>query len=992
MDSNMSTAAFMHRSGGSSSSSSAGTGSSNGAGPGNPVGGGSRMAVIGVTRNVRLRRRGASGFGFSLRGGREYAAGFYISNVQPGGEAHRNGLRVGDQILRVNGYPVEDAVHQEVALLVKNQQVLVLKIRSVGMIPVKDNPNDPVTWHMVQQQQQQLQYNETGVGAVPNSEVRIRIRVGEKGRLGCGVCRGIVPGLTVQGTREGGPARAAGLKAGDVIIWCNGQRLTDLPFERAIEVMRGSAVLDLIVQRPPPNHLYDCPEPLWTRGSSGYDSETSSIVATSPSPLQNPSSSPQHHRDPRMQGRYPRDDTCNRNGRICCPLALSTSSCTSSEWSHVDQNQGLLVQNQNHRQQQQHQQQQLQQQIPPPFGHRRLNSRGNYEDDDIDNEPLYDPVAPRIDYEVHDFDANPRDEANRRLAYRRDNIRQQDVIYDGPADDLPLYHGSKENEQLDVNRLAELQLVQRQTETDRKTITSVVEVQSVCPPAPPPPLPYKWPADAKPMNAMGMQMGSTMSMGSTGSTETESSLESSCSKDSASTSSSLSTSSCEPPSSSNISFGSTTVPSTTGSNKTNESSSTILNRGSNLRTSPIASTDLSTAITQELQRRAQQRSLNAAKAEASKEKSMVTPKPINPEALRAQEQKVTHDKLMEEFKRAHRKMFNAAQQRVQFSDQLTEPEQEKRVLLTNGSSTSSNLTNSTLTNENKTIPNATNNGTSNNPSYNNNNNTTSSIIPPAPPPAPPAPPLPLPTKTGATNNEDSVEMQSIESFKLKESPNPVIPKPPPTYFPLSNSSSPASNGSPRHVVPAGNKTTNQVIKEKDHHQSTNPPNEANKNSTTTTTTTTTTTNNNNTNTNTNTSNAISPNGNTGGVPKPAVGKVAIRIGAYEGEAKQPAKLDFLAQQPRTEKNGTEEANGPVVSRLQNELAATLQRSNLRKKTEGENQTTAKSILPDNTLTLEKETTNNPEPNKLPQSTVEKLATALGNKVTIRVNPDDGGNR
>lgn len=77
------------------------------------------MAVIGVTRNVRLRRRGASGFGFSLRGGREYAAGFYVSDVQPGSEAHRNGLRVGDQIIRVNGYPVEDAVHQEVALLAK---------------------------------------------------------------------------------------------------------------------------------------------------------------------------------------------------------------------------------------------------------------------------------------------------------------------------------------------------------------------------------------------------------------------------------------------------------------------------------------------------------------------------------------------------------------------------------------------------------------------------------------------------------------------------------------------------------------------------------------------------------------------------------------------------------------------------------------------------------------------------------------------------------
>jgi len=85
-------------------------------------------------------------------------------------------------------------------------------------------------------------------------------------------------------------------------------------------------------------------------------------------------------------------------------------------------------QNQNHR--------------PVPGGQYHFNQRGNY-DDDIDNEPLYDPVAPRIDYEVHDFDANPRDEANRRLAYRRDNARQQDVIYDGPADDLPMYHGSK---------------------------------------------------------------------------------------------------------------------------------------------------------------------------------------------------------------------------------------------------------------------------------------------------------------------------------------------------------------------------------------------------------------------------------------------------------------------------------------------------------------------------------------------------------------------
>ncbi|XP_012522443.1 uncharacterized protein LOC105828589 isoform X2 [Monomorium pharaonis] len=923
MDSNMSTAAFMHRSGGTSSASSAGTGSSTGGGPGNPAGGG-RMAVIGVTRNVRLRRRGNAGFGFSLRGGREYAAGFYVSDVQPGGEAHRNGLRVGDQILRVNGYPVEDAVHQEVALLAKNQQVLVLKIRSVGMIPVKDNPNDPVTWHMVQQQQQQLQYNESGIGGVPSSEVRIRILVGEKGRLGCGVCRGIVPGLTVQGTREGGPARAAGLKAGDVIIWCNGQRLTDLPFERAIEVMRSSAILDLVVQRPTsPSHLYDCPEPLWTRGSSGYDSETSSVAAASPPPQHqnNPSSSPQHHHhDGRMHQRYPRDDACNRNGRICCPLALSTTSCSSSsEWPHVDQSSN---QNQNHR--------------PIPGGQYHFNPRGNY-DDDIDNEPLYDPVAPRIDYEVHDFDANPRDEANRRLAYRRDNARQQDVIYDGPADDLPMYHGSKENGQAVGNRLTDLQLMQRQSEAERKTVTTVEVHQSVCPPAPPPPLPYKWPAEnrprltfrntvtshryfviateTKPMNAMGMQMGSTMSMGSTGSTETESSLESSCSKDSASTSSSLSTSSsCEP--ASTVSYGSAATGKTTDTSTT---ATYATPRKDVAKTSPIASTDLSTAITQELQRRAQQRLNNAAKAEAPKEKAPDNRKPQNPEALRSQEQKVTHDKLMEEFKRAHQKMFNSAQQKAQASEQVSkdvqEKEQEKRTL--NETTTTATVTTTTA----------------------------------GPPVPPPAPPLPFPSKN--RNTDESVEMQSIESFKLKETPN-TVPKPPPTYFPVTSPSS--TSGSPRHVG-----TGSKVPKD----AATSPVAELAKSM----------------------SASVSPTNGPQSSKLPG-GKVAIRIGSYEGETKQPSRLEFLPQQPGRDKNGIadETDNGPVVSRLQNELAATLQRSNLRKKTEGENQSPVKTIH-ENITTSNNETTNS-EPNKLLQSNIEKLASALSNKVTIKVNPEN----
>lgn len=178
---------------------------------------------------------------------------------------------------------------------------------------------------------------------------------------------------------------------------------------------------------------------------------------------------------------------------------------------------------------------------------------------------------------------------------------------------------------------------------------------------------------------------------------------------------------------------------------------------------------------------------------------------------------------------------------------------------------------------------------------------TTSTGAPIPPPAPP----PLPLLSKSRGNDDSVEMQSIESFKLKETPN-TVPKPPPTYFPVSSLSA-APNGSPRHIGGSKPPTSNG----KD--AATSPVVELAKTS----------------------PSSASPTNGAQPAKSTVGGKVAIRIGAYEGETKQPSRLEFLSQQTR-EKNGADDAstNGPVVSRLQNELAATLQRSNLRRKTEG----------------------------------------------------------
>lgn len=83
--------------------------------------------------NLTLGHSPFSSFGFSLRGGREFGTGFFISSVVKGSEADLKGLQVGDQIFRVGGsagsYRVDDAVHKELSQFIINQDRLTLKVR-----------------------------------------------------------------------------------------------------------------------------------------------------------------------------------------------------------------------------------------------------------------------------------------------------------------------------------------------------------------------------------------------------------------------------------------------------------------------------------------------------------------------------------------------------------------------------------------------------------------------------------------------------------------------------------------------------------------------------------------------------------------------------------------------------------------------------------------------------------------------------------------------
>lgn len=64
---------------------------SNGSSPGNTNNKNTRIRIVRLNRN---RTNITRNFGFSLRGGKEFGTGFFVSHVEKGSEADLRGLRV----------------------------------------------------------------------------------------------------------------------------------------------------------------------------------------------------------------------------------------------------------------------------------------------------------------------------------------------------------------------------------------------------------------------------------------------------------------------------------------------------------------------------------------------------------------------------------------------------------------------------------------------------------------------------------------------------------------------------------------------------------------------------------------------------------------------------------------------------------------------------------------------------------------------------------
>ncbi|XP_055011799.1 harmonin isoform X2 [Boleophthalmus pectinirostris] len=206
-------------------------------------------------KEVRLDRTHRDGLGLSVRGGLEFGCGLYISQIVKDGQAANVGLQVGDEIVRINGYSISSCIHEEVISLIKTKKIVSLKVRHVGMIPVKSSSDDPLKWQFVDQfvsESGERKNSLAGLASIGGKEIKEKkvflSLVGTKG-MGISISSGPTqkPGIYISNVKPGSLSAEVGLEIGDQIVEVNGVDFTSVDHREAVKVLKSSRSLTITV-------------------------------------------------------------------------------------------------------------------------------------------------------------------------------------------------------------------------------------------------------------------------------------------------------------------------------------------------------------------------------------------------------------------------------------------------------------------------------------------------------------------------------------------------------------------------------------------------------------------------------------------------------------------------------------------------------------------------------------------------------------------------
>ncbi|XP_029289928.1 harmonin isoform X3 [Cottoperca gobio] len=206
-------------------------------------------------KEVRLDRTHRDGLGLSVRGGLEFGSGLYISQIVKDGQAGNVGLQVGDEIVRINGYSISSCIHEEVISLIKTKKIVSLKVRHVGMIPVKRSSGEPLKWQFVDQfvsESGEKKNSIAGLASMGGKEMKEKkvflSLVGTKG-MGISISTGPTqkPGIYISNVKPGSLSAEVGLEIGDQIVEVNGVDFTNTDHKEAVRVLKSSRSLTITV-------------------------------------------------------------------------------------------------------------------------------------------------------------------------------------------------------------------------------------------------------------------------------------------------------------------------------------------------------------------------------------------------------------------------------------------------------------------------------------------------------------------------------------------------------------------------------------------------------------------------------------------------------------------------------------------------------------------------------------------------------------------------
>ncbi|XP_074740902.1 harmonin isoform X1 [Strix uralensis] len=206
-------------------------------------------------KEVRLDRLHPEGLGISVRGGLEFSCGLFISQLVKGGQADNVGLQVGDEIVRINGYSISSCTHEEVINLIRTKKIVSIKVRHIGMIPVKSSADEPLKWQYVDQFVSDSGEGKGSVaglassGGRDNKEKKVFISlIGTKG-MGCSISSGPTqkPGIFISNVKPGSLSAEVGLEVGDQIVEVNGVDFSNVDHKEAVRVLKSSRTLTISV-------------------------------------------------------------------------------------------------------------------------------------------------------------------------------------------------------------------------------------------------------------------------------------------------------------------------------------------------------------------------------------------------------------------------------------------------------------------------------------------------------------------------------------------------------------------------------------------------------------------------------------------------------------------------------------------------------------------------------------------------------------------------